>query len=155
MMQPTLPLDGACRCGATRIRITAPPLMTSACHCTGCQKMTGSAYSHTAMVPAEGFEVIQGEPVIGGMHDPRQRHHFCPRCMSWMFTGFDKMPFVNVRPTMCDDASWFTLFVETMTREKLAWAETPARHRFEGFPPVERYEALMAEFVQAQVGPGA
>jgi hypothetical protein len=113
--------------------------------------MSGSAYSLTATVPAGGFRVTAGTPVIGGLRGPDLRHHFCPACMSWMFTrvtGFEA--FVNVRPTMLEDASWFSPFIETMTKEKLAWAETPAPYKFEGFPPMEDYGKLMEEF--ARVG---
>jgi hypothetical protein len=39
---------GGCRCGRTTIEISKPPLMASACHCSGCQKMTSSAFSLTA-----------------------------------------------------------------------------------------------------------
>ena len=75
MARPTLPMEGTCRCGRVRIRISAPPLLTMACHCTGCQKMSSSAYSLSAAIPAEGFEVIEGEPVVGGLHGA-SRHMF-------------------------------------------------------------------------------
>jgi hypothetical protein len=130
-----------------KIEVTKPPMITAACHCTGCQSMSSSAYSLTAIFPADGFRVTEGTPVIGGLHGPDLHHHFCPYCMTWMFTrvaGFDS--FVNVRPTMLEDRSWFTPFIETMTREKMAWAETPARYRFEGFPPMEEFGWLIAEF---------
>ncbi len=150
-MKPTkLPLRGSCRCGEVKFEITAPPLMTAACHCTGCQRMSSSAFSLTVMVPAEGFAVVEGRTVVGGLRGPQLQHHFCPSCMSWMFTriaGLDA--FLNVRPTLLDDPSWFSPFIETMTREKLPWAETPARHRFEGFPAMEDFPRLMAEFAAA------
>ena len=150
-MKPTkLPLRGSCRCGEVAFEIAAPPLMTAACHCTGCQRMSSSAFSLTAMVPAEGFAVVEGRTVVGGLRGPQLQHHFCPSCMSWMFTriaGLDA--FLNVRPTLLDDPSWFTPFIETMTKEKLPWAETPARHRFEGFPAMEDLPRLMAEFAAA------
>lgn len=150
-MKPTkLPLRGSCRCGEVTFEITAPPLMTAACHCTGCQRMSSSAFSLTAMVPAEGFAVVEGRTVVGGLRGPQLQHHFCPSCMSWMFTriaGLDA--FLNVRPTLLDDPSWFSPFIETMTKEKLPWAETPARHRFEGFPAMEDFPRLMAEFAAA------
>ncbi|MGO7808074.1 aldehyde-activating protein, partial [Rhizobium ruizarguesonis] len=41
----TLPMEGGCRCGRVRVKISVPPLRTMACHCTGCQKMKSSAYS--------------------------------------------------------------------------------------------------------------
>ena len=72
-----LPLTGACRCGRVKIRATKPAFMTAACHCTGCQKMASSAFSLTAMFPADGFEVTEGETVIGGMHGDFLHHNFC------------------------------------------------------------------------------
>lgn len=153
MSLPILPLEGGCRCGRVRIRVTQSPLLTMACHCTGCQTMSASAYSLTAAFPSEGFEVVEGETVIGGLHGA-QHHHFCGWCMSWMFTrveGFDF--FVNVRPTMFGDRSWFSPYIETYTSEKLAWASTTAIRSFEQFPPFEDYEALMREFAEASVSP--
>ncbi len=146
MSRPTLPLDGSCRCGRVKIRISAPPMITMACHCTGCPRMSGSAYSLSAAISAEGFSVIAGEPVVAGA-SPEAGHHFCPDCMTWMFTrpaGFDF--FVNVRPTMLDDVSWYSPFVETYTSEKLPWAATPAAHSYEKFPPMEDFEPLMAAY---------
>lgn len=116
------------------MRITAPPLITMACHCTGCQRMTASAYSLSVAVPADGFEVVAGEPVIGGLHGA-SRHHHCPHCKSWLFTrpeGLDWL--VNVRASMLDDHAWYAPFVETCTREGFPWATTGAPHRFEGMP---------------------
>ena len=104
MISPTLPIDGGCRCGQLRFRIDEAPILTSLCHCTGCQRMSGSAYSLTIAVPDDGFEVIKGKPVIGGLHG-EVKHYHCPHCMSWVFTRPpDKfMGFVNVRATMLDD----------------------------------------------------
>lgn len=148
MSMPSLPWEGGCRCGQVRFKIAAPPMLTMACHCTGCQRMTASAFSLSAAIPAEAFEVTQGEPVIGGLHGAT-RHFFCPWCMSWMFTRAEGLDwFVNVRAPLLDDARWFTPFVETMTAEKLPWATTPAPHSFEGFPPPETWQALTAEFAQ-------
>jgi hypothetical protein len=140
-----LPLEGSCRCGQVRIRISAPPILTMACHCTGCQRMTGSAYSLNAAVPTPGFEVVSGSPVLGGLRNPELQHHFCPQCMSWIYSQF-RPDFVNVRVTMLDDTTWFVPFIETWTEEKLPWATTPAVHSYPGFPPMERYGELMAEF---------
>jgi hypothetical protein len=111
--------------------------------------MSASAFSLTAMIPAEAFEIVQGNPVVGGLHGPQQHHNFCSHCMTWMFTriaGIDS--FVNLRPTMLEKVSWFEPFIETWTAEKLPWATTPAKHHFEGFPPMEMYENLMREFAE-------
>jgi hypothetical protein len=67
--------------------------------------------------------------------------------MTWMFTrakGLDQ--FVNVRPTVLDDTSWFVPFIETWTSEALPWVKLPVRHRYERFPPFEDYARLVAEY---------
>ncbi|UDF31716.1 UNVERIFIED_ORG: aldehyde-activating protein [Roseateles sp. XES5] len=74
-------------------------------------------------------------------------HHFCPDCMTWMFTrpaGLDF--FVNIRPTMLDDVSWYSPFIETYTSEKLGWVTTPAVHSYERFPAMKDFEPLLAAY---------
>jgi hypothetical protein len=146
MSTPSLPQQGSCRCGRVRFRIAKAPLLTMACHCTGCQKMSASAYSLSAAIPSDGFEIIEGEPVIGGLHGAA-RHYFCGWCMSWMFTRPDGIDFfVNIRPTMLDDPKWVTPFIETWTSEKLPWATTSARYSFAGLPQMHEYEGLIAGY---------
>jgi hypothetical protein len=149
-----LPWEGGCRGGGVRFRITAAPLITMACHCTGCQRMTASAFSLSMAIPSEGFAVTRGEPVIGGMHGA-ERHYFCPYCMSWMFTRLDfTEAFVNLRATMLDDPSWFAPFVETYTSERLPWARTPAVHSYPKFPDPADLDGLIREFAKTGYGFG-
>ena len=147
-MPLSLPQTGTCRCGRTQIRITAPPLLTMACHCTGCQRMTSAPYSLTAAIPIPAFSVVSGTPVLGGTKKPDgAQHYFCPDCMSWMYTQPKGAPFVCARPTMFDDAgSWCIPFIETWTSEKIPWAQTPAERSFEGFPPGDEYQGLFAAY---------
>jgi hypothetical protein len=153
MSEWKLPWDGGCRCDQTRIRVSAPPLLASACHCTGCQRMAASAFSLTVAVPSAGFDVIAGNPVVGGLHGPT-RHLFCPRCMSWMFThpeGMDE--FVNLRPSILDDHSWFVPFIEVWAQERLPWASTPAVHSFATQPRFEDYAELIGQFAREGARP--
>jgi len=139
---------GECRCGQVRFRVSGAPIITMACHCTGCQRMTASAFSLSVLYPSENFELLHGEPVIGGLHG-ETRHCFSPHCMSWLFTrpeGMDE--FVNVRTTMLENPTSFPPFIETWTSEALPWARTPAIHSFEKLPPMDRYPELAAEFAQ-------
>ncbi|KQS65464.1 aldehyde-activating protein [Rhizobium sp. Leaf371] len=149
--RPHLPLTGACRCGQVRLRITAQPILTMACHCTGCQKMTAGPYSLSVAVPAAGFTVAEGEPVIGGLHGDMLHHFCCPHCLSWMFTRIEGLPdMVNVRATMLDDLTWYRPFIETYTCEKLAFAETGAAHSYERFPPMADFERLIGAYHAAR-----
>jgi hypothetical protein len=146
---------GGCRCDRVRFEVSASPLLTMACHCTGCQRMTGSAFSLSEAFPSEAFSITKGEPVIGGLHGPT-RHFFCPRCMSWMFTRPDGIDWlVNVRATLFDDPSDFVPFIETMASESLAWASTPAIHRFETWPALDDYRGLIEAYAQRRAEPGS
>lgn len=141
-----LPWSGGCRCGDLRFTVTAPPLIASACHCTGCQAMTSSAFSLSLALPADGFALDAGTPVIGGLHGP-SRHHFCARCLTWVFTlpaGMDGL--VNLRATLLDDHAWFVPFIEFWTVEGLPWARTPAVHSFATEPDDADFEGLIAEY---------
>ena len=133
--------------------ITAPPISSAACHCTGCQKLTGGAYSLTLILPAAGFAVTEGEPVIGGLHGP-ETQLYCPHSMSWIFNRPAAIPgIVNVRATMLDDASWFTPFVEMWTETKLPGVVTGAQRSFARYPPEAEWGGLMADFARHGVRP--
>ena len=143
-------MNGQCRCGRVKIRISAPALVTMACHCRGCQRMTASAFSLSVLVPGSGFEVVEGETVRGGLHGSSHHEH-CAWCMSWVFSRFDEMPdLVNVRTPMLDDPEAFPPFIDTMVSEKLSWVVTPARHAYPAFPPEDAFGPLIAEYARTR-----
>lgn len=142
----TVAQEGGCRCGQVQFRVSGRPMVTMACHCTGCRRMTASAYSLSSLYAADRFKITAGEPVIGGLRG-ETRHFFCPSCMSWLFTrpaGMDT--FVNLRSTMLDDPSSHSPFIETWTSEKLSWAETGATHSFDSSPLQDEFPVLLAEY---------
>ncbi|WP_010140359.1 GFA family protein [Oceanicola sp. S124] len=147
---PETPLTGTCRCGAVTLTVTAPPIMTAACHCTGCQSMSASAFSLTMMVPLGALEV-DGETTLGGARSPDLDHHCCPACHGWLYSRPAGMPFINIRPTLFDDPRWADPFIETMGAERQPWATTPAPHSYEGFPPPEDFPALLEAFAATRL----
>lgn len=147
MRQPNLPAGGGCRCAATRFEIRAAPMMTLACHCRDCQRLSASAFSLGAMIPAEGFRIVAGTPVERSLPGSLRHHFFCPECMTWMYTKVEGSEArVNIRPTLCDDAFWVAPYVEMMTRDRLAWAETCAVHSYAAFPTPAELGDLLAGF---------
>ena len=55
------PREGGCLCGAVRYRVTNAPFRTSVCHCTFCQRRTGSAFGLGAYFKKDDFELLSGE----------------------------------------------------------------------------------------------
>jgi hypothetical protein len=138
--------QGQCRCGAVRFAVNDDPLVTMACHCRGCQRMTGGAYSLSSLYAWSDFELTDGEPVLGGLK-AETRHYFCPSCLSWMYTrpaGMDD--YVNVRSTMLDDAPDHRPFMEAFHREALPGAETGAVKRFDTVPEPHQFGELVAGY---------
>lgn len=151
MSDPSLPMEGGCMCGQCRLRVSAAPIITMACHCKGCQKLSASAFSLTAMVPAGAFELVAGKTQVGALHGANV-YRYCANCLNWLYTELSSAPYVNVRSTMFDVALLSTPFIESYVSEKLPWATTPAKHRFEKFPEPRQYGALMEEFGAWSVG---
>jgi hypothetical protein len=85
---PTAPLPGGCLCGAVRFQITAPLVSAGYCHCTHCQRRTGTGSSANGRVPQDGFALLQGADQLrsfqpeGGV--PKL---FCATCGSALFSG--------------------------------------------------------------------
>ncbi|WP_445423276.1 GFA family protein [Arhodomonas aquaeolei] len=146
----SIKVKGYCRCGRVEFEVRTKPLITMACHCTGCQRMTSSAFSLSSLFPSAAFSIKSGDPVIGGLHGST-RHFFCGYCMSWLFTRPESMDeFVNVRSTMLEDSRSYRPFIETCTDEKLEWAFTGAEHSFGKFPPMDEFPELIRKFSESR-----
>ena len=54
--------EGGCTCRAVRYRLTAKPMFVHCCHCTWCQRETGTSFALNALLEAECVELLQGKP---------------------------------------------------------------------------------------------
>ncbi len=85
---PSDPLQGGCLCGAVRYEITAPFLSAGYCHCTHCQRRTGTGSSANGRVPQEGFRLLQGAEQLRAFQPPTGVPKlFCATCGSALFSG--------------------------------------------------------------------
>ena len=140
--------QGGCRCGRVRFEASGQPLLTMACHCTGCQHMTGTAYSLTDTYPAQAFKVTHGDVAVGGLHGPT-RHQHCDYCKSWVYTEPDGLPdIVNVRSTQFDEPDRQPPFVEIFTGEGLPWARTGAPNSYQTLPAEDEWPKLIGAFAE-------
>lgn len=56
-----IPFEGGCMCGALRYECTETPVTVVCCHCTDCQRRTGSAFGISVIVPREAFAKTSGD----------------------------------------------------------------------------------------------
>ena len=83
----TEPLTGGCLCGGVRFTLAAPPVLASYCHCTRCQRRTGTASSVNARVGAEGCDISGAEHVRWWRHpDGGFEKGFCEVCGAHLFS---------------------------------------------------------------------
>jgi hypothetical protein len=81
------PLTGSCGCGAVRFEVTAPLVSAAYCHCTRCQRRTGTAASANGRAEPGSVRVLAGEEEIrvwapeGGFEKL-----FCGLCGSALFS---------------------------------------------------------------------
>ncbi|MEI7568062.1 MAG: GFA family protein [Alcaligenaceae bacterium] len=55
-------VTGACHCGQIRYEAEIDPAAVSICHCTDCQKITGSAFRVNVPAKKENFRMLAGTP---------------------------------------------------------------------------------------------
>ncbi|KAI9172126.1 glutathione-dependent formaldehyde-activating [Paramyrothecium foliicola] len=61
------PMQGGCPCGHVRYQLALPPLLVHCCHCTACQRQTGSAFAQNAIFESSALAVLPAaEPTIAG-----------------------------------------------------------------------------------------
>lgn len=127
--------------------LTAPPLLTLACHCHDCQKLSASAYTLTSMFPGNSFSCT-GDLTQGGRGTDGRAHYYCSNCLSFIFSrigGADQR--INLRTSVLDNAGSLAPFVELMTDEKVPWVDVPAVHSFPQYPAsLKELQDLMDEY---------
>jgi len=114
------------------------PLFVHCCHCTDCQRQTGSAFVLNALIEASEVETLSGEPKAYVMPTDSGQPHRIFRCAAcgtavWSeYGGRDQIRFVRLGTL--DAPSALTPDVHIYTRSKAPWVRLP-----EGAPAFEVY----------------
>jgi hypothetical protein len=90
----SLPLTGGCLCGAVRYEVSAPFVTAGYCHCTRCQRRTGTAAAVSALVSPGTFTVTSGRRNIRD-YDPGGGSNiksFCVHCGSGLYAWHPDYP---------------------------------------------------------------
>jgi len=123
------PYTGRCFCEAVQYRITEEPLTFYACHCTDCQKRSGSAFGLSMWVNRSAIEVTHGHAAlqISSGHDDRLRHgRVCIQCNTRLWSEPENQPqLAVVRPGTLDDTSWLRPVAHVWTKSAQPWFEFP------------------------------
>jgi hypothetical protein len=132
-------MEGGCTCGNIRYRLDGRPLIVHACHCTWCQRETGTAHALNAVYEADRVEHLKAEPELidtPSASGKGQRIARCPLCKVAVWSNYPQagaaVRFVRVG-TM-DDPSLCPPDIHIFTSTRQPWVT---------FGPKER---VVAEF---------
>lgn len=140
---------GGCRCGAVRYTIAVEAMPgTYACHCTICQRSTGSSFAHQmpvaeALLAVEGALIEAEMPTLSGGVSV---HRYCANCLTRLYnTNTARLGLVIVRAGTVDGSEALAPRLHIFTSTKQPWIALP-----EGVPaypenaPAQRWQSLFA-----------
>jgi hypothetical protein len=80
-------LTGGCLCGGVRYEVSEPLLGAGYCHCTRCQRRTGTAASASGRVAPGSLRILQGQELLYAYTpDDGFAKVFCMGCGSAMWS---------------------------------------------------------------------
>ena len=135
----TSKLTGGCLCGAIRFTISAPVSELRACHCTHCQKTSGTGSSVNAVIPSASFSLVQGTPKRFDVTADSGRtlyRHFCGDCGSPIYSQRAANPErMVVRAGSFDNPPPMKITANIWTRSARPWSWIdPASEQLPGNP---------------------
>lgn len=125
-MNHDLHITGHCHCGLIAYRAVIDPSDVSICHCTDCQRLTGSAYRVTAIAQKQNFHMTRGKPrlyVKRGDNGKKRLQYFCGDCGSPIFTTGEghEARVIGIRVGTIDQRQTLVPTRQTWCASRLAW----------------------------------
>jgi hypothetical protein len=124
-----LPLTGGCQCGAVRYEIRQAPKSLYVCHCTECQRQSGSAFALSMPVAREAVAVTAGAPRRWRRVLESGRAIdcvFCGDCGTRLWHEPERNPTASVlKPGTLDDTAWFRPVGHIWTKSAQPWCDIP------------------------------
>ena len=123
------PYHGRCLCGAICFRVTVEPVTVYACHCTDCQRRTGSAFALSMIVRRSGVEVLQGTVAkySAALPDGRTKSgSICAACGTRLWGEPKNSPFVVVQPGTLEQPTGLAPIAHQWVRSAQPWFVFPA-----------------------------
>ncbi len=117
---------GGCLCGAIRYCVNAPITALRVCHCTHCQKTSGTGASVNAVIQSKDFALTRGTPKRYADKADSGRllqRFFCGDCGSPIYSQRDITPErIVVRAGSFDDSSAMKIAAHIWTSSRRPWS---------------------------------
>jgi hypothetical protein len=119
-------IAGGCLCGKVRYSASGDPVFVGVCHCTDCQKFTGSAFAIVVAVPKTALTVEGTLTAFRKTGDTGKgtERSFCPACGSSVTDSAEVMPdIVMLEAGTLDDPSWVTPAMQIFCDSAQPWVQ--------------------------------
>jgi hypothetical protein len=121
-------LTGRCLCGAVRFELTSPATEAGYCHCTRCQRRTGTASSAQARIDGRTFRLLEGEEFVKAWRHPDGGFEkcFCSQCGAHLFSrNPDDPAHMSIRMAAFDGDPGVRPSFRTFVKYAAAWEPIP------------------------------
>jgi hypothetical protein len=121
------PLTGGCLCGSVRFEVSEPLVSSGYCHCTRCQRRTGTAASVSARIVPGSLRVVSGEELIRSYFpDEGFAKVFCTACGSALWSRHPEDPdFISIRLGAFDEDPGIRPEYRQFVAYAAAWEDIP------------------------------
>lgn len=129
-MSGEMPVEGGCSCRTVRYRLTATPIFVNCCHCSWCQRETGSAFVLNAMVETDRIVLLAGAPIsidTPSASGRGQKIVRCPQChvALWSHYSGAGQGIAFLRVGTLDTPGQFPPDIHIYTSTRLPWVVLP------------------------------
>ncbi|MFT4581434.1 MAG: hypothetical protein ACI915_000166 [Gammaproteobacteria bacterium] len=123
-------LSGGCICGKVRYEIKDGPLFVHACHCSDCQRFSGSAFVVLLGVAKADIDVLGDTSSVTNPTPSRSGYdaHYCASCATviWSKYHFVDLPLIAVRGGTLDDPKLAPPAYHIFVKSKQPWVVLPS-----------------------------
>jgi hypothetical protein len=122
-----LPLTGGCLCGGVRYEIAEPLVSASYCHCTRCQRRTGTAASAQAQIVPGSLRIVRGAELIRTWRPPAPGFpkSFCSNCGGALWSSTPEDVIAGVRLGTFDEDPGIRPSFRIYTAYAVPWEPIP------------------------------
>jgi len=136
MTDPHSSLAGACYCRAVTYRFADAFEYAFICHCSDCQRTTGSAFKPFAGIAAHHLSLTSGQEDVERFGGETSHNAFCRKCGSLLYSVVREGKYVHVTLGTLLAPPAITPSAHIFVRSKAPWHVIgDALPQFEQFPP--------------------
>jgi hypothetical protein len=119
---------GGCSCGQVRYQLLDKPIRVHCCHCSDCQRHTGSAFVLNAIIETSAIKILRGKLLVVPMKRTFGPHDIyrCPKCKVALWSDYGHRSQIRfVRVGTLDHPRAIRPDIHIYTETKVPWLKLP------------------------------